>query len=537
MKKSIMGWIFVFMLLCHLPVFPQPGNGDWGTNKYIAPLSQKCAVSLAENGYIYLLHHYIPSFTGDMNGWILYVSQDGGQTFNQWAHVDYDINNYHLKDAALVATGDDPANIKIFIAELLNTGNSGLNDGYCRIHEVSSGGTQVIYAYNYGKDPAYSISLASDSRAPGGDANPFAVAVAWTGYDSPLQADELHLVYSLNGGADFTYRNMYQYPGLNRVSLSLGGTSQLDIGYYAIAFETNYNAGAGMGDVGLFLGRISSFAFAWADPVIVSHKYAYLSGKVGRPAVCLMQDQYDYVPGSNFVPLLITMEDYSNASNSDLAVMRFNTTYQFTGFNPEVPGMSMIDIDYPFGPNSSHHEKNPHMIYDRDFNHFLLTYSTKNTEELIYSGVNAGDLISGNWWVMGNYRSNTGDLPDNPMPHVDIDLSQGKAVFSWKDNYLGILSPAKSYFDTEWWVVDVPEAKADHMDVYPNPAVDRIMIRLHPASEFTYIICNTRGQVLLSGEGNQAQTQLNIPPSTPRGIYLLRIKTPGGEMVKKILLQ
>jgi len=251
-----------------------------------------------------------------------------------------------------------------------------------------------------------------------------------------------------------------------------------------------------------------------------------------------MQDATDYVPGSNFVPLLIAMEDHSNASNSDLAVMRFNATYQFTGFNPEVPDMSMIEITYPFGTNSSGHEKNPCLVYDRDYNHFLMTYSTENTEELIYTGIQAGNLLADDWWVMGNYRSNTGDLPDDPLPHVDIDLSEGKAVFGWKDNYLNALSPARSYIDAEWWVLGAPEGKTPgSIAIYPNPALDRITIQLQHPSEFIYSIHDSQGRVVMSGEGNQAQTLLAIPALTARGMYFVRINSNGSELVKKILLQ
>lgn len=534
--KNRIKTIIASMLL--YPVMAASAQPEWGANKFIDAFSDKCAVSVTENGWIYVLHQFRPSLTSELNGWRLYESTDGGWSFSLAAERSNDVNDLDLKDVDLVATGDQESNIKVFIGELWNTGSNGSWNGRIAIIRYMPGTYQLVYEKFHGTDPAYSLSLASDSRAPGSDASPFAVAVAWTGYNSALQADELHLAYSLSGGDIYTYRNMYQFPGINRVSLSLGGNSQLDIGYYAIAFETNYDAGSGLGNAGLFLGRISSFANAWAEPVLVNTKFSSLIGKVSRPSVCIMQDQNDYVPGSNFVPLLIAMEDHSNASNSDLIVMRFNGTYQFTGFNPEVPDMSMIEITYPFGTNSSHHEKNPHMVYDRDYNHFLMTYSTENTEELIYTGIQAGNLFTDDWWVMGNYRSNTGDLPDDPMPHVDIDLSQGKAVFGWKDNYQSLLFPARSYIDAEWWVLGLPEGKAlESVAIYPNPALDRITIQLQRPSEFIYGIYDSRGRVVMSGEGNQAQTLLNISPSIPRGIYLVKIKTPEGEIVKKMLLQ
>lgn len=528
--------IIASMLL--YPVMAASAQSEWGANKFIDSFSDKCVVSVSENGWIYVLHQFRAGLTSELNGWRLYESIDGGWSFSLAAERSNDIGDLDLKDVGMVATGDQESNIKVFVGELWNTGSNGSWNGRIAIIRYTPGEYQLVYEKSHGNDQAYSLSIASDSRAPGGDANPFAVAVAWTGYNSALQADELHLAYSLSGGDIYTYRNMYQFPGINRVSLSLGGNSQLDIGYYAIAFETNYDAGSGLGNAGLFLGRISSFYNAWVEPVLVNTKFSFLNGKVSRPSVCIMQDATDYVPGSNFVPLLIAMEDHSNASNSDLAVMRFNGTYQFTGFTPEVPDMSMIEITYPFGTNSSRHEKNPHLVYDRDYNHFLMTYSTGNTEELIYTGIQAGNLFTDEWWVMGNYRSNTGDLPDNPMPHVDIDLSQGKAVFGWKDNYISPLSPDKSYIDAEWWVVGLPDQQEKPgIIVYPNPADNMIWIQIHTKGYFPFTLYNTSGQIMLSGIIDGDRHKIDIPEDFKSGLYLLRLEIAGECLINKLIIR
>lgn len=537
--KNIFSAIAAAMLVLSIVfVNAQAGNTDWGSNKFIANNSDKCVVSVTENGWIYVLSQYGPSFSSTENGYTLYVSEDEGWTFTVALDMAFEVDDYILKDVDMVATGDDPTNIKVFIAELRNTGNLGTSSGSFSIRKYEPGTAQLIYQKTIGMDPGYSVSIASDSRSPGGDHIPFAVAAAYTAYSSSSQLDELYLVYDADGGTNFDFRLLHEWPGLNRVSITTGRTINQDLGYYGIAFETNFNHTTGLGDVGLFIGRPTFNAPDWAEPVIINHANSFLNAKVCRPSICLYQNKLGQVAGSNFVPMVVAMEYHYNTGLTDLVTASFTQDYEYLGYIPLVPLLTQISIEYPFGSSTTENEKNPDLMFDKTYDNFLMTYSTEDPEELIYGGIAATSLLSNSWWTMGNYRNNTGDLPDNPLPSVDIDLSKGKAVFAWKDNYNGIASPAKAYVDAEWWVVGTDEQSIEQdIEVYPNPVQDRLYINLDKKSRLTYSICNISGQVVLEGNLEADEIEIAIPENINHGIYLLNVKSEGQSFSKKLVVQ
>lgn len=499
---------------------------DWGANKHIANNSEKCVISVAENGWIYVLHHFGSSFTSAENGWQLYVSKDEGWTFDLEIEHSYSTEDFYLVDVDMVSSGDDPSNINIFIGELRNTGSSGQLDGTMTIRRYSPGQMELMYQSFHGNDKAFSISMACDYRSPGGDCTPFCISAAWSRENTTLQAEELIYVYSSDGGETGTFhdRSLYTFPGIHRVSLALGNAGEQWAGYLAVAFELNYDSQSDMGDIGILIQRCSSGTQDWTDPVVVSHKFAYLNGTVSRPAVGFVQNQAYYFPGHPQVPFVVAMEEHSDASNSDLVIARFDDSFSSNGVQIFAPTMDQIVITYPFGVFSPEKEKNPHLMYDKGFGNFLLTYSTKDTEELIYAGINVDNIFTDDWWVMGNYRSNTGNLPDNPTPRVDIDLSKGKAVFAWRDNYVGFASPAKSYVDTEWWIVDIDEnTNLMEASIYPNPTQGMISIELSEIyANFSLKVFDITGRIIQTEEfanTEKAEFYLNAKP----GIYFVEI--------------
>jgi hypothetical protein len=511
---------------------------DWGSNKFIANNSKKCVISVAGNGWIYVLHQFGTSLSSTQNGWQLYVSEDDGWTFDLEMEQSYDSEYYYLVDVDMVASGDDASNIKVFIGEIRNTGSSGQTEGSMTIRRYMPGEMQLMYQKFHGTDHAYSISMACDFRAPGGDAIPFCVSAAWTQENTSIQTDELNYVYSNDGGDTYHYESLYAFPGIHRVSLALGRSLMLDLGFLAVAFEVNYDAQSDMGDIGVMINHLAAINNNWTEPVIVNFKHSFLIGKVSRPAISMMQTLTHDIAGHDQVPIVIAMEDHSNASNSDLAIAHFSDDYAWNGILPLVPTMDQVVIAYPYGTNSPVQEKNPHLMYDRGFNNFLMTYSTEDTEELIYTGTNVDNLLNDDWWVMGNYRSNTGDLPANPIPRVDIDLSKGKAVFAWRDNYIGFLSPAKSYVDTEWWVVGTEEhLDGPEVSVYPNPVHDRFFIKGDNNTRFSYSLCTLLGQVVLEGTSDQAETEIILPDMVNQGVYLLMVKSGNRSLSQKVLVQ
>src|SRR5210317_2011387 len=111
--KSLLRLIFPLVMI-NCWVYGQNDPEHWGTNKYIDDLSKKCVVSVAENGWIYLLHHYNSSLTTDENGWKIYCSEDGGMNFEEKEHIQYSSYVLRLESTDMVVAGDDAGNIRVF---------------------------------------------------------------------------------------------------------------------------------------------------------------------------------------------------------------------------------------------------------------------------------------------------------------------------------------------------------------------------------------------------------------------------------------
>ena len=519
---------FYIILLTLLPPVLSMGqlsSNAWGTNKYIDDLSEKCVVSVAENGWIYLLHHYNSSLTTDENGWKIYCSVDGGLNFVEKEHIQYSSFVLRLVSADMVVAGDDPGNIRVFVAELTNAGEAAWEEGSFRIYEYDGAETKVIYETPREYDSSYSVSVACDSRAPAAASAPYTIAAAWSGYGGDIMEDQLHYVFSDDGGASFNDTVIFASSRIRNVDLALGSTSLYPDGYFALAFELNSGIPSEYSDIGLLINDIKNTGMLWTGPFLLSVIYPSEQPILSRPSVCLMQDAGDHAEGSDFVPIVLFAQDRSQANNHDLLMLNFSSEYAFEGEQAVYPDSAELVLSYPFGNLSVKQEINPQLVYDPGANNFLITYSTILFKELIYAGINITDLEVNEWWSEGSYRSNTGNLPTEPKPHIDIDPSRGKAVFSWRDEYVNPISPSKSYFDTEWWIVgtDDQPAVTDPM-IFPNPASEFISISNAPRHKHKYALISLDGKRIVEGESAEGTYIIHLPSDIPMGIYVFIIQ-------------
>jgi len=510
---------------------------QWGTNKYIDDLSEKCVVSVAENGWIYLLHHYNSSLTTDENGWKIYLSEDGGLNFIEKAHIEYSSFTTNVVSTDMVVAGDDPSNIKVYVAELTNAGESGWAEGSFRIYEYDGLEAKVIYEASREYDSSYSVSIACDSRMPATESDPYTLAAVWSGYGGDVMEDQLNYIFSTDGGENFEEHLLYSSSRIRRTDLALGNTANLTKGYFALAFELNSGTPAEYSDIGFFINDINNVDNLWTEPFVLSEIHPQEQVILSRPSVCLMQDANDHLGGANFVPLVLFIEDLSQANNHDLLMLSFSTDYAFNGDEAVLPDSSDLVLSYPFGNVSVKQEINPCLVYDPQENDFLVTYSTKLFKELIYAGINVNEMELNEWWSDGSYRSNTGNLPENPKPHIDIDLSRGKAVFSWRDEYVNPISPSKSYFDTEWWAVDILEEKSNELLLYPNPAVDHLNIEHTDNAEFSYRIYSIQGKLITQGKAIQGKASIQFTNEMVSGVYIIQLITKFTNYTSKLVVR
>ena len=535
--RSIPIYISVILVFLSLSLKGLEASSDWGTNKYIDNLSEKCVVSVAENGWIYLLHHYNSSFTTDENGWKLYLSEDGGLNFEEKVHIQYSVFNIEVVSTDMIVAGNDPANIKVYIAELTDAGESGWETGAFRIYEYDGNSTKVLHEIQREYDSSYSVSIACDSRVPATVSTPYTIAAAWSGYGGDVMEDQLHYVFSTDGGESFTEEILYSSSRIRSTDIALGSTSALTKGYFSIAFEVNSDATGEYYDIGFMMNDINNNDTYWTDPFILGEIYPLVQPNLSLPSVSLMQDAIDQLEGSDFVPLVLFVEDISHSNNHDLLMISFSPDYSFNIDQATYPDSTELVLSYPFGSVSVKQEINPCLVYDPQENNFLVTYSTKLFKELIYAGINVNEMELNEWWSDGSFRSNTGNLPENPKPHIDIDLSRGKAVFSWRDEYVNPISPSKSYFDTEWWAVDIPEEKRNELSIYPNPAKDHLNMRFLDNAEFSYRIYSMQGKLMTEEKAIKGKTSIQLTKEMVSGVYIMQLITKSTNYTTKLVVK
>lgn len=76
--------------------------------------------------------------------------------------------------------------------------------------------------------------------------------------------------------------------------------------------------------------------------------------------------------------------------------------------------------------------------------------------------------------------------------------------------------------------VNAPESVA----LYPNPATDRVIVAAHEMKSIQLL--NLMGQVIYSTKSNTESISINLQ-SIPTGIYLVRVETAHGVVVKKLV--
>jgi len=81
------------------------------------------------------------------------------------------------------------------------------------------------------------------------------------------------------------------------------------------------------------------------------------------------------------------------------------------------------------------------------------------------------------------------------------------------------------------FVTGITESTALEMEVYPNPAEDRLYVRLLPEPEMYYVLLDLIGRPLLQQHITQQETLLNLSDLAP-AMYLLEVRR--GDTLLKI---
>jgi hypothetical protein len=532
----------MLMLLTSVNAQYKPSSPAFGSDiplfSYYDCTNASSHIYVANNGWIYILTQ-LEATSVSYQAWRVFYSTDDGVTFSQLCQWEYNTDDYVLKDCDIVVTGENAGDIRLWIAEVTNSGNVNPHNAYMRVNEFDAAGNFISQpAYlDYGAAPnqLYSVSIATDYRSPGFGMTGFGIALAYTGHFGAN--DWLSYTHSEDGGANFAGTDPFSQAGTNllgRVSLSLGATFSNGWGRMAVAFEMNKVGD--QGDIGVMSNYTDLVGGSWTTPVLVNGTYGPAIGHCRYPAIRVMDNGTTDPTIPDYVPILIAYEDWSSGlAAKDIMYNTLNSTYV------DLSQPTIADFYHNWiGAGNGNNETEPSLSFDKLYDNFLLTYASTNNNVLEYEWTNCNSILSGFWADFGNYRDMNTPMPYPVQPKVDINPTHGNgSCYSWTQE--NVLYPGiyQILFDAEWSTVGIGEHQGQLADnsfaMNPNPAKEAVKIRISKPGDYTVTMTSLLGQEVMNTtiHGSEATLQLGNITS---GIYIVRITGNGIDSMKKLVV-
>ncbi len=464
----------------------------------------------------------------------IYKSTNEGLSFSSLITLMYDMNEHKLQDADMILHADTVGVMNIFIAELVNAGNSGLNSSYVRISRWDPLGVYIADEYSkaFGSATLASIAIASDYRSRGDnfsndEAN---IVFAYTGSDFyNTNFDFLNFGFSINNGQDFSTEDTLYTANrpteghLEKVSIAIGNTLGYKYSRYVIAFEMN-NYG-GLGNIGVLCDYVLGSGL-WDEPVVVNLADLATSPYCKNPVVCVMQDNA-YKPTDNSFPVIVAYEDHHDGATIKMSLL--NSTYVMTPINQ--PNVS--DFYYQ---NTTNNVYQPDMVYDPASANFWLTYVKGGTNELSFATRSVDDGDGVGFTDVRSYRDNTSAFLVQPYPRIAVNSTYGMPCFTWNEAVAG---ESDVYFDAQWseaGISDQSGSASIDVSYYPNPANDILNVKASVSADYTLVLYNNVGQKVLDQHfsGNECQCDLR---ELTAGLYIIKLNATGIQAQGKLMIQ
>ena len=527
--RKLLVAVFAVAILCPLAKAQTIGGDDLKVIEFNNDIPVKSKTVVADNGWIYLMVH--SGFDTDNSNVKIFRSKDDGATYEKLRDWSPGGDNYRYQDFDITVTGKDESDIKVWSVELMNKPGTYESrvDVFCRDANLQN--TVHPYHEDFSIVRLYDVAIATNYRAPsasGKGGNPFALAFAYTGFNSTNTQSFVDYVYSLDGGQTFTKNLLFVQDGeekIDKVDLSLGSTSAT-MGHstwplMGVVFEMNKKVGKS--DIGFLSNFVdNSLNYKWTDPITVSVGNLSYSPKIQM----LLDEDNNTINGEQCHNFMITYSNYDSGNlNWDIRYVRPKTSFKYiVGHTP-----AMGDMEEGLLISSPQDETNSGLGYDKGANHYLITYAQKEgsgTNTLKYFWVNYNDIHTDFSSISKfMYTSSTNDLY---TPQVDISPTRGLVCWSWGEHM-----PGKRivWTDTEWNTSsDVEEVTMPQsiVQLAPNPAKDHIIISLATEGEYKATLHDTQGRTIATFAFSGKEYRLSLQDFA-KGIYLLRILTPTGD--------
>ena len=528
--RKLLVAVFAVAILCPLAKAQTIGGDDLKVIEFNNDIPVKSKTVVADNGWIYLMVH--SGFDTDNSNVKIFRSKDDGATYEKLRDWSPGGDNYRYQDFDIVVTGKDESDIKVWSVELMNKPGTYESrvDVFCRDANLQN--TVHPYHEDFSIVRLYDVAIATNYRAPsasGKGGNPFALAFAYTGFNSTNTQSFVDYVYSLDGGQTFTKNLLFVQDGeekIDKVDLSLGSTSAT-MGHstwplMGVVFEMNKKVGKS--DIGFLSNFVDNpLNYKWTDPITVSVGNLSYSPKIQM----LLDEDNNTINGEQCHNFMITYSNYDSGNlNWDIRYVRPKTSFKYiVGHTP-----AMGDMEEGLLISSPQDETNSGLGYDKGANHYLITYAQKEgsgTNTLKYFWVNYNDIHTD--FSSINQYTYTSSANALYTPQVDVSPTKNRVCWSWTESESG---KQTVWTDTEWNTSsDVEEVTVTQsiVQLSPNQAKDYIVICLPTEADYKATLHDTQGRTLTTFAFSGKEYKLSLQDFA-KGVYLLRITTPKGEI-------
>lgn len=514
MKNKI---YFLFTILCILSFSAQAQRfGDdillheCGSEFRIEP-----KISVADNGWIYVLMNKHSESSAETR---IYRSIDGGATFEQIMYQDLPSGTTQ-GGRDFVVTGDNASNIKLWYVYADNNTATGVAHVYLKRMDADGTNATIVHSYEFNNTVNHDVAISTNARSPKSSAwGPFVIGYAVSSNSN--SSGYIDYSYSTDGGTTFTRKLMYSKIGseFGSIDLSIG---QADENIYypmaGIVFEMDRESEKNIG-----------FIAAQADgsnntTALQVNKLYSTVFETKQPAIQWLCNNTLDEP-FNF--MIAYSSFYNDYGEEDWDVLR---VFPKPDYNLSAHTLSNLGWSFVAGFSFAHDEC-ADITYDKVNNNYLIVFSQNSGTEskLDYRMVSYIDAVGDQEFPHIAFVSTSSvGTYEYYSPVIDIDPTRTEVCFAHE---LFGYNTTQLLFDSEWSPVGVEEIVAtnENLNIFPNPATDKITLRMREEGVYFVRMYNMFGAEVATFEYSGTAITYNVT-NLPSGLYLVKLSSEKGK--------
>ncbi len=487
----------------------------------------KPKISVADNGWIYVLMNKYGHPT-EKDETRIFRSKDGGVTFGQ---IYYGVTPEDWRQGGrdLVVTGDIPSDITIWYVFADN--NSTTEKTIIRLAKMDADGGNWtnVHSETYEDAETKDVAISTNARSPEDEWAPFVIGFAATTRTISVNRGNVNYSYSIDGGATFSKKWMYNKVGseFGAIDLSIG-QAKASAWYPFAGFVFEMDKGAGKGNIG-FIASSANGDFS-TDALKVNNKYSSEVRCIHPKIQWLCNNTLD--EPYNF---MIAYTDIY--SNDDYDIIKI---YPTAGYNLSNHTLDNLSCRYIAG-SSDKKEDSPDLSYDKNYNNYLLAYRERvgNECKLVYKVQHYTKIDGGSdeWSYIGDISTTSTGYDWFYSPVVDIDLTRTQACFAF-EYYNSSSEVTKLLADTEWSTVGVEERPnmSNSLDLAPNPTHDKTVVKVEETGEYQGMVYDLHGRKVMEFSFSGTEHSLNVT-GLPAGVYTVHLQSDAANYVSKVIVE